>query len=101
MGFGDFGDDGQAETETVRAGGPVQGGALEGLEQTADLVRRYGRAGVGHGQRRFCAGGCELDLDTSADAVVTDNIVDKVRHQPVDEANVRRHAGFAERDVDL
>ena len=42
MGFGDVGDDGQAKTETIWAGGPVRGGALEGLEQTADLVWCYG-----------------------------------------------------------
>jgi hypothetical protein len=38
--FGDVGDDRQAETETVRTGGPVTGGALEGLEQTAGLERQ-------------------------------------------------------------
>ena len=60
MGFGDVGDDGQAETESVRAGGPVRGGALEGLEQSADLVWRYGGPGVGHGERRFCDAGCVI-----------------------------------------
>ena len=52
VGFGDVGNDRQAETETIWAGGPVRGGALEGLEQTADLVCCYGRAGVGHRERR-------------------------------------------------
>ena len=82
MGLGDVGDDGQAETEPVRAGGPVRGGALEGLEQTADLVGRYEGSGVGHGERRFCGAGCERDLDPSAGDVVTDGVVDEVRHQP-------------------
>lgn len=42
VGLGDVGDDGQAKAMPVRAGGPVRGGALEGFEQSADLVWRYG-----------------------------------------------------------
>lgn len=34
--FRDVGDDGQAEPEPIRAGGPVWGAPLEGLEQSAD-----------------------------------------------------------------
>jgi len=88
VGFGDFGDDGQAESETVWSGGPIHGGALEGLKQPAHLVWRYGGSGVGNGERRFRGGGCEPDLDTSAGDVVTDGVADEVRYQPVDEAGV-------------
>ena len=38
VGLSDLGDDGQAEAETVRTGGSVRDIALEGLEQTADLI---------------------------------------------------------------
>jgi hypothetical protein len=49
VGFGDVNDDRQAKAETIRARGPILLGALEGLEQAADLVWRYERPGVGHG----------------------------------------------------
>ena len=38
VGIGDLGNDRQAETETVRAAGPVRATALEGLQQAVDLV---------------------------------------------------------------
>jgi len=38
VGFDDLGDDGQAETETVRAGSPVRGAALEVGKTYEELV---------------------------------------------------------------
>jgi hypothetical protein len=83
VGFGDVGDDGQAETKPVRAGGPVRGGALEGLDQAADLVWRYGGSGVGHGKRRCCGAGCEVDgfsvIETALAAGQGDESIDELR----------------------
>jgi hypothetical protein len=100
VGFGDVGNDGQAETETIRGGRPIRGAALEGLEQSTDLICCYQGSGVGHGERRFGGAGCELDLDTPACGVVTDGVVDEVRHQPVEEPGVPGHRGIVESGVE-
>ena len=47
------------------------------------------------------AAGCDLDLDMSAGDVVTDGVVDEVRHQSVDQAGVPGDLGLIEGGVDL
>lgn len=101
MGFGDVGDDGQAETQPVRAGGPVRASALERLEEAAELIWRHKGAGVGNGERRTRRAGCKLHLETSAGDVVADGVVDEVRHQPVEEAVVPWNLGIIEGGLDL
>lgn len=41
VGLGDVGDDGEAETEPVRAGGSVWGGALEGFDSGDPENKRF------------------------------------------------------------
>jgi hypothetical protein len=101
VGFDDVGDNGQAEAEPVRPGGPVRGGASEGLEQTGDLVWRYRGPGVGHGEGRSRGAGYELDPDTPTGDVVTDGVVEQVRHQSVDEAGVPWHRGIVQGGIEL
>lgn len=50
--FGDLRDNRQTKTESKWAAVAIRDGALEGLKQSADLVCRYVRSGVGHDQRR-------------------------------------------------
>src|ERR1700722_12013815 len=101
VGLGNVGDDGQAETEPARVGGPVRGAALKGLQESADLVRRHRGSGIGHGERDCSGAGGEGHLDGSASDVVTDGIADHVGHQLVQKAGVTGNGGRVEGGVDL
>jgi hypothetical protein len=99
--FGDLRDNRQAKAESVWAGRSIRDGALEGLEQSADLVWRYVGSGVGHDERRAQGASCKLDLDVSAGDVVTNRVVDEVRRQSVKKTGVPRHLDIIEGRVDL
>ena len=96
VGGGDGLDNGEAQAESVVVACPIAGDSLEGLEETVDLVRGQGRAGVGDSERGESVTVLYGHPYTPAGIVVTQGVVDEVRNEPFDELGVAGDGGRAE-----
>ena len=85
---GDRGDYGQPEPYSVVTASALSAEPLEGLQQAADLIGGNPRAGVDYSQARLARG----DVHTAGRDVVSDRVLQQVRHQALDELCVAEDA---------